>query len=557
MSRLEESIRKYALQNAIQHGEAVAGPVLGRIMAEFPEARGRSKEIKLHVEEVLTEVNALSTEECRAELENSAPELLEKKKKEKRIGLPELPGGEGGVVMRFAPGPSGPLHIGHTRAAVLNDEYVRKYGGRYILRLEDTNPAKIDPEAYDTIPQDMEWLGIEVHETYRQSERFPLYYEEAKKLLEHGHGYVCTCPAEEWRELKVHKRPCPHREEEPTQQLERWEKMHSGDYGEGEAAMVVKTRLDDPNPALRDFASFRIVDAPHPLTGSKYRVYPLYNFSVAVDDHHMGMTHVLRGKDHLNNTLRQEYIYRYNGWDIPHFNHYGWVSIEDTLLKTSTIKEGIQGGEYTGWDDMRLGTLKAMARRGIRPEAFRRYWAEVGIKPVDIKFSWETLYSYNKDIVDPSSPRFFFVAEPRKFILESSETLSSRAPKHPDRPEMGYREEKLAPGEELFLASSDIEELQEGTLIRLKDLGNFTFAKERLTYENNDLGVLKQRVKILHWVSSSSIPCDVCLPSGERDSGLVEEACRGSTGIVQFERYGFVNILGWDEEGAHGAYAHR
>ena len=180
--------------------------------------------------------------------------------------------------MRFAPGPSGPLHIGHSRAAILNDEFVKRYGGRFILRLEDTNPMKILPEAYTMIPEDMSWLGTTVHQVVRQSDRFGIYLEHARRIIELGGGYVCTCPVEKWRSLKERNRACPHRDQDPDKQLAEWERMLDGTYREGEASLMIKTDLGHPNPAVRDFVAMRIMDHPHPRTGDRFRVYPLYNF---------------------------------------------------------------------------------------------------------------------------------------------------------------------------------------------------------------------------------------------------------------------------------------
>ncbi len=161
--------------------------------------------------------------------------------------------------MRFAPGPSGPLHLGHTRVAILNDEYCKRYDGKFINRVEDTNPDKIDPDAYDMIPQDLEWLGVKVHQTVIQSDRFEFYYDLARQLIEKGHAYICTCPVEDWRKMKEESRPCPHRDLPKEVQMEQWERMLAGHYGEEKAVFVVKTDLHHPNPAIRDFVGFRIV----------------------------------------------------------------------------------------------------------------------------------------------------------------------------------------------------------------------------------------------------------------------------------------------------------
>ncbi|MCG2825107.1 MAG: glutamate--tRNA ligase, partial [Thermoplasmatales archaeon] len=340
-----EGAKKYALQNAVLHnGKAEIGSVISKIVAEFPELKQKIKEIIPEIKKIVSDVNKLSLEEQSKELKEIAPEMLTKHKKEREKGLPELKNVSGKIILRFAPGPSGPLHIGHSRATILNDEYAKKYNGKFILRIEDTDPSRIDPDAYKMIPEDLKWLGVDVHETVIQSDRFETYYRYAKKLLEKGNAYVCRCRPDEWRNLKLKNKPCPHRNLTPEENLEEWEKMLSNVYGEEEASVVVKTDLNLPNPALRDFVGLRISKTVHPRTKDKYIVYPLMNFSVSVDDHLLGLTHVLRGKDHLNNTYRQAYLFDYFGWEKPEYIHYGRVRIEDVKLKTSLIKEEIKKG---------------------------------------------------------------------------------------------------------------------------------------------------------------------------------------------------------------------
>ena len=183
--------------------------------------------------------------------------------------------------------------------------------------------------------------------------------------------------------------------------------------------------MEDPNPALRDFVALRVVEASHPRQLTKYRLWPLYNYAVAIDDYHLGITHVLRGKDHLNNTLKQKWIYKYLGWDEPEYIHYGLVSIPNTNLKTTKIRESIKSGEFSGWSDCRLATIKALARRGYSPQTFLKYWEASGIKEVDIKFSWQNFDAMNKDLIDAESRRLFFVSEPKEFIFKSEKTLES------------------------------------------------------------------------------------------------------------------------------------
>ena len=538
----EPVIRKYALQNALQYsGKATLGAVLGKVMAENPELRPKAKEVTALAKSVIDEVNKMSVDQQRKMLEEMAPELLIKEVRQRETGLPDLKGVVGGVRMRLAPNPSGPLHLGHSRMAVLNDEYVKRYGGICYNRFEDTDPARIDPTGYDTIPEDLAWLGVKVDKTIIQSERFEIYYDISKKLLEIGKAYVCTCKPDHFRELKNKKKACPHREQPLSEQMGRWDRLFDGTYKPEEAVLMIKTDLNHPNPAIRDFVGLRIDDTPHPRTGTKYRVYPLMNLAVAADDHLLDLTHVLRGKDHLNNTYRQEYIYDYLGWKKPIYIHYGRVSIEEAQLKKSVTAKGIKEGAYSGWDDPRLGTLRALKRRGIRPEAIRRYWVETGIKEVDIEFSWKTLYSFNRELIDDSANRYFFVSDPVKITIEQSPELTSRAPLHPEHPERGVRALKLGKDPTVCISCEDL--VSQPTRLRLKDLCNIELHGERAKYAGNDIGVLKEGVQIVHWVPDGSPIAEVLMPDGTVKSGLAEAGIQSSIGkVVQLERFAYAMV---------------
>jgi glutamyl-tRNA synthetase len=555
MDDLERLVLKYALQNAISYsGKANASAVIGKVFAEKTELKSRAKEIAQIARRVVEEVNRLSPDEQRKKLENIAPELLSKEKKEKEFKLPELNNVRGEVVMRFAPNPSGPLHIGHSRVAFLNDEYVRRYGGRYINRFEDTDPARVDPEAYDFIKEDLEWLGVRITETHYQSDRLEIYYKIAKELLEKGHAYVCTCKPDLWRDLKEKSKPCPHRNSSLEEQMHLWDKLFDGSFSPEEASLMIKTNLNDPNPALRDFPALRIEDTPHPRTGTRYRVYPLMNFSVAVDDHLMGLTHVLRGKDHLNNTYRQKYIFDYLGWPRPEYIHYGRVSIVGPELSTSKMSMGIKEKRYTGWDDVQLGTIRALARRGFRPEALREYWIRAGLNEVDVEFSWDTLYALNKDIVDPEAKRYFFVADPVPLEITGVDRLEGKAPLHPSRPELGFRTYHLETPIKVFVQLNDIKGAGK---IRLKDLCNIELIDEKAVYRGNDLSAIKQGYKIIHWAPVDSLPMTVLMPDGSKVIGVGERSLTREVGnIVQLERFGFVRIESADEH-IVAAFAHR
>lgn len=557
MDELRDRLLTHALENAIKHrGTPKAGAIIGAVMGRYPELRPRAAEAKALIGAVIAEVDALGHEERVARLTAIAPELLEVYEigARDRYALPPLPDAGNGVVMRFAPNPSGPLHLGHARAAALNDAYVRQYGGRYILRVEDTDPKRVDPEAYTTVPEDMTWLGCAITETVYQSDRLELYYDHARRLIERGGAYVCTCENERFRELRQAKTACPCRAREVEEDLARFEKMLDGEYAEGEASLRVRTDLEAPDPALRDFPAFRILTSTlHPRVDAS--VYPLMNFSVAVDDHLLGCTHVIRGKDHIANTRRQQFIYDWFGWTPPHFRHYGRMGIEGVVLSTSEMRAGIDAGRYEGWDDIRLGTLRALARRGIEPEAVKRAMLAIGAGETDISFSWENLFAENRAIVDPVADRLWFVPDPVAVEVSGALPREAHPLRHPGMPERGTR--TLSFAGDVVVPVSELGD--EASMLRLKDLFNVNLSavegRFRFEYAGDDLAEARAaHAPIIQWLPlGGTVPCTLRRPEGDL-AGVCEPAVRDAVGrVVQFERVGFVRI---DSAGPDGVVAY-
>lgn len=545
----EEQIRKAALRNAYLHdGRADFKSVINKIMGEFPDARKAGKEVSSLVRSVVENINSMGPSAVTEAALKEIPELNEPKKREQEHRLPDLEGAENGVVMRLAPSPSGPLHIGHSRMAILNDEYVKRYGGTLILRIEDTNPSNVALDAYDLIPQDLEWLGVKIHETIIQSERMKIYYDEARKLISEGHMYICECAQEEFRDSKLASKACPHRDTSPEENLEKFEKMISGSYAQGEASAVIKTDLNHPNPSIRDWIAFRVREETHPRTGKTYFAYPLMNFSVAVDDHYLGLTHVLRGKDHLNNTEKQGYIFRYLKWKLPRYYHHGLVNIPGTLLHTTPIREGIRNGTYTGWDDVCLGTLLAMKKRGYQPQTFRKYWINSGVHEIDSEFSWDIFNSINREAIDHEAKRLWFVSNPRELKVTGSVNLRSKAPFHPGNPELGIRSYELGDEPVLSISDQDWNSIEQGEKFRLKDLCNVIREGDSIKYSDNDHSGIKG-MKIVQWNPPGSPLFRVLKPDGTVDKGRIEPLSKEVSGISQFERYAYVNLSAGHEEG--------
>jgi len=550
-----------ALQNAVKHGGVPqAGAVVGMVMGAHPEFRPRAKEIAALTKEAIADVATLSSEDRVRKLQALAPDMYEALfvKHEHRKVLPDLEGAEHGVVMRFAPNPSGPLHIGHARAAVLNDTYVKQYGGRYILRIEDTDPKRVDPAAYELVKEDIAWMGLGITETVTQSDRLPLYYDLCRQLIGQGGAYVCTCNNEHFRKLKLAKTACPCRDQPVEKNLELWEKMLDHTFKEGEVTVRIKTELNNPDPAMRDFPAFRILDSPpHPKVVA--HVYPLMNFSVVADDHLLGVTHVIRGKDHIANTRRQRYIYDHFGWKVPVYRHYGRMGIEGVVLSTSQMRLGINEGTFTGWDDIRLGTLRALARRGISPDAVKNAVLAIGIGDTDISFSWDNLYAENKKIVDPVANRYFFVPDPIIVTVAGAPNHTAHAMLHPGDAARGTR--TLAFEGTVALPRSDI--THDTTMVRLKDLFNVTISWEgsipSFSYAGDTLAEARAaKTHIIQWLPARDlVPCTLLTQEGEI-TGACEPLVKKELGnVVQFERIGFVKIDAVVNDGVRAYFTHK
>ena len=545
MANIRELIEKYALQNAVKYkAPPNAGAVVGKLMAEHSELRTQAREISPLVQEVLAEVSSMTPMEWKNRLESIAPQLLEElsERKEPTKGLPPLEGADRGVVMRFAPNPNGPPTLGSARGIIVNSEYVKRYGGKFILRFDDTDPVKKRPmiEAYRWYLEDCAWLSAEPNEVITASDRIHLYYDVAEELIKRDGAYVCQCPQ---KIFKVHKDkgvPCPHRDQLPEKSMELWKMMLDGSLAEGQAVLRIKTDMYHKDPAIRDWPAFRIITTPHPIVGDKYRVWPLLDFESAVEDHFLETTHILRGKDLADSERRQTYLYEHLGWAYPRVIHWGRIKIHQFgSFSTSRLKKAIEAGEYTGWDDPRVPTVRAMRARGIRPEALRKFMIDLGVGETDIAISMDSIYAENRKLVDAEANRYFFVWNPMLLKIEGDVPTVAKAPLHPTA-NRGFRE--IPAGNEIWICQSDLESLRPYEEIRLKDFCNIEIlGREPLKARFTGTAMAK-RLKIIHWAPKDGLPVRVMKPDGI-DEGIGESGIESELGkVVQFERYGFVRI---------------
>jgi glutamyl-tRNA synthetase len=402
MKDFDKKAKAYALKNAIHYnGKANPGAVISGLFAEGLKKEEVKKYAK-DINEIVNSVNKLSLEEQEKEYDKIKEIVSEREHREGLEELPNVP--KTGVIMRFAPAASGPMHLGHAITGMISSLYVKKYGGKFYLRIEDTNPEKVFVDCYTSFKEDCDWLFGNVTEYIIQSDRMEVYYKYAEKLLKKNAAYVCTCSPEKFKGFSDLKENCPCRNNDLKENLYRWKKMldKKKGYKQGEAILRFKSSMQDPNPAMRDFPLARINEHEHPRQKKKYRVWPLMNLSVTVDDIEYEMTHIIRAKEHMDNAKRQKMIYKVLGLEkkFPWTYFMGRIKFTDLPLSKRKIVAAIESGDYEGWEDIRLPTLFALNKRGYKPEAFAKFSEQRGLtdvdKVIDSKEFFKIIDSFNK-----------------------------------------------------------------------------------------------------------------------------------------------------------------
>ncbi|BCU67450.1 glutamate--tRNA ligase [Sulfolobales archaeon HS-7] len=558
MEDVEKIARKYALINAIEHdGKAELNAVVSKIFAERPELRSKAKEVVNIVKKVTDTVNSIPLEEQKRVFTLEFPEEdTEKRKVEQKKELPDLPNVKDEVVTRFAPNPDGPIHLGNARSAILSFEYARIYHGKFILRFDDTDPKVKKPvkEAYQWIEEDLKWLGINWHgEPVIASRRLERYYEVTRQLIAAGQAYV-DVSKDEFKRLRDGRQFPLTRSYSPESNLELWDKMLSGSYSEGEAVVRIKTDINNPDPSQIDWVMLRIVDTsknPHPLVGSKYIIWPTYNFASPIDDHDFGVTHILRAKEHESNTKKQRWIFKYMGWEEPSVTQFGRLKLEGFMMSKSKIKSLIEKG--TDRTDPRLPTIAGLRRRGILRDTIWEIIIDVGLKVSDATISFQNVAALNRKKADRIAKRLMFVKDQHPneapVLKYMGRPVTVKAQLNPYIEE--YRVIEVNTGDLILVNKEDYED---GRKVRLMELCNGKFTKDSFICDSYSINEAKtKQLQIIQWVKKEeSIEVEVILPQhdmkriwgrGERYLGNLH-----TDEIIQLIRFGFSRVDQIDNE---------
>lgn len=564
------SIKKWTLKNAHDYKLAIPGKVISRVIGEFPDLKSDMKTLMARIIEECKRVNDLAPAESDAEY---ASFTFEEKKKEdegeKKITLPDAVMGH--VVTRFPPEPSGFPHIGHAKAAFLNFESAKQYGGYMRLRMDDTNPEKEKAEFVEGIVEGLKWLGISWQgEITYTSDYMEKLYEYADELILKQKAYVCTCPSDEVKKGRETGEECMCRTKFPEENVHDFRKMMTGKFEEGGAVLRYRGHMKAENTVMRDPTLFRMMNAIHYRQEGKYKCWPSYDFGAPILDSLEGVTHAMRSKEY---DLRDELyfaILKILELRAPKLISFSRLDIKGAPISKRLITPLINEGKVSGYDDVRLPTLAGLRRRGVRAEAIRRFVIQFGLSKVESEPGWEKLLVENKKLIDGESPRRFFCANPAKLELEGVAAKPIVLKNHPQKVEMGTRE--LLASSPVYIPGKDAGELADGELFRLKDWCNVKLTSRRVEEglmpdgTSGPLTILSamyvsdegEASRKVQWVTEFakapavvSVLGDLLLADGsynpesmqlvwgwaERSSGDFE---LGQT--LQFERFGFVKL---------------
>ena len=371
---------------------------------------------------------------------------------------------EGRVHTRFPPEPNGYLHIGHAKSICLNFGIAEQYGGKCNLRFDDTNPLKEDTEFVKSIIEDVKWLGYKWNDDpLFASDYFDQMHDYALRLIQSGKAYVCDQSPDEIRKfrgtLTNPGKDSPYRNRSINENLELFAKMKDGKYKNGEKTLRAKIDMSHPNLNMRDPVLYRILHAEHHRTGSKWCIYPMYDWAHGLEDSIENITHsicTLEFEDH-----RPLYDWYLNELEIYHPQQieFARLNINFTVLSKRKLKKLVDDKHVDGWDDPRMPTISGLRRRGYTPSSIRKFSNSVGVTKRNSIIDVVRLENALREELNKTSPRVFAVVDPIKVIITNypeDKTEMIEAVNNPEKPDSGVR--KIPFSKELFIERNDFME---------------------------------------------------------------------------------------------------
>ncbi|XP_053315637.1 bifunctional glutamate/proline--tRNA ligase [Spea bombifrons] len=399
--------------------------------------------------------------------------------KKKDVGkFVELPGAEiGKVVVRFPPEASGYLHIGHAKAALLNQHYQVNFKGKLIMRFDDTNPEKEKEDFEKVILEDVSMLQIKPDQFTYTSDHFETITKYAEKLIAEGKAYVDDTPAEQMKAEREQRVESKHRSNSVEKNQQMWEAMKKGtEYGQT-CCLRAKIDMNSNNGCMRDPTLFRCKTQPHPRTGNKYNIYPTYDFACPIVDSVEGVTHALRTTEYHDRDEQFYWIIDALGIRKPYIWEYSRLNLNNTVLSKRKLTWFVNEGLVDGWDDPRFPTVRGVLRRGMTVEGLKQFIAAQGSSRSVVNMEWDKIWSFNKKVIDPIAPRYTALLRSQVVpvnIPDAQEGMTEVA-KHPKNAEVGLKQVWYGP--RVLIEGADAETLSEGEMVTFINWGNINITK--------------------------------------------------------------------------------
>ncbi len=383
----------------------------------------------------------------------------------------------GKVITRFPPEPNGYLHIGHAKSMCLNFSMAEKYNGKCNLRFDDSNPAKEEQKYIDSIISNVNWLGFDYNNSpCFASDYFDKLHGYAVKLIHDGKAYVCSLSADEIREyrgtLKEPGKNSPYRDRSIKENLELFERMKQGEFEDGEHVLRLKIDMASPNINLRDPVIYRILKMPHPRTGSKWNIYPMYDFTHCISDSLESITHSLCTLEFEDHRPLYDWVLNELKTDShPQQIEFARMNINFTVLSKRKLKKLVDKGYVDGWDDPRMPTLEGLRRRGFTPESIINFCNTIGVSKKQSRIDYGLLENALRNDLNEKAPRRMGVLNPLLVEIENysnpsgTETEELEAMNHPQNPDMGTR--KIIFSKQIYIERDDFMETPPKKFFRL------------------------------------------------------------------------------------------
>jgi len=354
----------------------------------------------------------------------------------------------GRVHTRFPPEPNGYLHIGHAKAILINYLTARKYGGKFNLRFDDTNPAKEEQEYIDAIIRDIRWLGADWEDRlFHASDYFEQLYEWAVQLIRDGKAYVDDLSAEQIREyrgtLTGPGRESPYRNRSVEENLDLFERMRRGEFPDGSRVLRARIDMASPNMNLRDPVMYRILHEEHPHTGNKWCIYPMYDWAHGQSDSIEGITHSLCSLEFEDHRPLYDWFLDQLGIHHPQQIEFARLNLTNTVMSKRKLLRLVKEGHVRGWDDPRMPTLSGLRRRGYTPEAIRAFIEMVGVSKSNSIVDIALLEHCLRQDLNLRVPRVMAVLRPLRVVIENypeDQVEYMEAVNNPEDPAMGTRQ---------------------------------------------------------------------------------------------------------------------